>query len=402
MQFTDLLFSLGNPVEDAEEEAFLLFSQDIPSQNLGFIDSQSHTVEVSVLNRDLTIHQSPTVLSSSRAGGTTGAVLWKISPLFARWLCSSNNILWESSMLHQHSTVIELGCGVAGVLALSLGPSVGKYIATDQEYVRKLFQENLEDNHHVTRRHTVQQDRSTDRNRQHRRGSQKPRHKSYPGSANRSPAESQSRSRTRHVTHSSASSRSPTARGESGGNVEFVPLDWETDTLSSITGVVEDGFDLLLSCDCIYNDALISPFVQTCVDVARLRPSLAAHTSASADQGRQDLAHGKPTICIIAQQLRSHEVFENWLRESLAEFAVWRVRDKVLEAAGLGTGSGEYNHGLRFVSNNGLHIDDLPIEVWEGLVEVSNDFINRRFIKYTSGEENSYIPQTASTFLQRT
>ncbi|KMU79419.1 hypothetical protein CISG_07850 [Coccidioides immitis RMSCC 3703] len=376
MQFTDLLFSLGNPVEDAEEEAFLLFSQDIPSQNLGFINSQSHTVEVSVLNRDLTIHQSPTVLSSSRAGGTTGA--GSTSQRFSK-LAAESPAFWHLPSSFRR-----------------------KYIATDQEYVRKLFQENLEENHHVTRRHTVQEDQSTDRNRQHRRGSQKPRHKSYPGSANRSPAESQSRSRTRHVTHSSTSSRSPTARGESGGKVEFVPLDWETDTLSSITGVVEDGFDLLLSCDCIYNDALISPFVQTCVDIARLRPSLAAHTSASADQGREDLAHGKPTICIIAQQLRSHEVLENWLRESLAEFAVWRVRDKVLEAAGLGSGSGEYNDGLRFVSNNGLHIDDLPIEVWEGLVEVSNDFINRRFIKYTSGEENSYIPQTASTFLQRT
>jgi hypothetical protein len=41
--------------------------------NLGFIDSRAASVDVSVADRDYTIHQSPTVLSSSRAGGTTGA-----------------------------------------------------------------------------------------------------------------------------------------------------------------------------------------------------------------------------------------------------------------------------------------------------------------------------------------
>jgi hypothetical protein len=54
-------------------ETFELFAQDPPSQNLGFIDSRATTLELTIAGRDLTIHQSPSVLSSNRAGGTTGA-----------------------------------------------------------------------------------------------------------------------------------------------------------------------------------------------------------------------------------------------------------------------------------------------------------------------------------------
>lgn len=54
-------------------EAFLLFSQHIPADNLGFIDSRATSVEVTIRDNEYTIHQSPTLLSSSRAGGTTGA-----------------------------------------------------------------------------------------------------------------------------------------------------------------------------------------------------------------------------------------------------------------------------------------------------------------------------------------
>ena len=54
-------------------ESFLLFSQDLPSQNLGFVDPKATCVEISVAGKDYSIHQSPTLLSSDRAGGTTGA-----------------------------------------------------------------------------------------------------------------------------------------------------------------------------------------------------------------------------------------------------------------------------------------------------------------------------------------
>lgn len=54
-------------------ESFLLFSQDLPSQDLGFVDAKATTLELTVAGKDMTIRQSPTLLSSNRAEGTTGA-----------------------------------------------------------------------------------------------------------------------------------------------------------------------------------------------------------------------------------------------------------------------------------------------------------------------------------------
>lgn len=50
-----------------------MFSQDIPSQSLGFIDSQDPTLEITVAGHDLVIHHSKGLLTSNRSEGTTGA-----------------------------------------------------------------------------------------------------------------------------------------------------------------------------------------------------------------------------------------------------------------------------------------------------------------------------------------
>lgn len=69
--------SFSFPMSLANEvESFLLFSQSIPSQNLGFVDAKATVLELSIGNRDLSIHQSPTILSSNRDGGTTGAGMY--------------------------------------------------------------------------------------------------------------------------------------------------------------------------------------------------------------------------------------------------------------------------------------------------------------------------------------
>lgn len=70
-----LLETLGEEIDDPETESFLLFSQSIPSQNLGFVDSKATLLELTIGDRDLSITQSPTILSSNRGGGTTGAGL---------------------------------------------------------------------------------------------------------------------------------------------------------------------------------------------------------------------------------------------------------------------------------------------------------------------------------------
>ncbi|POR31196.1 Hypothetical protein TPAR_09638 [Tolypocladium paradoxum] len=77
-----LTAALGDELADPEEgdrgsparaETFLLYSQPMASHNLGFVDPKASSIDVGVGGREYTVHQSPAVLASSRAGGTTGA-----------------------------------------------------------------------------------------------------------------------------------------------------------------------------------------------------------------------------------------------------------------------------------------------------------------------------------------
>lgn len=103
-------------------------------------------------------------------------------------------------------------------------------------------------------------------------------------------------------------------------------LDWELDSVSTLPSFLGQnqgnsseshlyGVDVLVACDCIYNDALIEPFVTTCAQICGLRTTNGKH---------------KPTVCIAAQQLRSAEVFESWLIAFHRYFHVWRVPDELL------------------------------------------------------------------------
>ncbi|KAJ1710368.1 hypothetical protein F9C07_1865539 [Aspergillus flavus] len=308
-ELTTFLTSIGEEVEDAEEECFLLFAQDIPSANLGFVDSRATSVDVTIHGQDYTINQSPTLLSSSRAGGTTGAVLWKITPLFAEWITTQSNPFWTTTILTPTSTVLELGCGISGLIALALSPKITHYIATDQEYVHRLLRSNLETN----------------------APSQHPRSKA---GSHRKPS--------KHGPNNNKTAQKPTP------NITFTTLDWETDDPALLkdsianndgnTGREDRGFDVLISCDCIYNEALIAPFVRTCADVCRLR----AVYGAEKELGEGEM---RPTVCVIAQQQRSPEVFEAWLRETMRVFRVWRVSDEVLGGK-LASGSGYLVHVL--------------------------------------------------------
>jgi len=280
MSLEALLDTLGPGIDDPEEESFLLFSQSIPSQNLGFVDSKATLLELSIGGRDLSIHQSPTILASNRGGGTTGAVVWKITPLFASWITSPLNPLFKHGILDTGSNVLELGCGISGIIGLTLGPLVDSYILTDQDYVMKFLNQNLVENQSAS-----------------------------------SSSASEGRKSTSKWKRGSAS----TSSANTVSNIISKPLDWETDEIThSLTGNgTKVSFDVLIACDCIYNDALIQPLVDTCRDACKLR---------SADSTGRDT----PTLCIVAQQLRSAEVFESWLKEFYKIFRVWRLPDEEL------------------------------------------------------------------------
>ena len=195
-------------------------------------------------------------------------VLWKVTPLVAGWLASPQNFLFRFGILDSASTVLELGSGTSGVIASTISPLVKSFICTDQKYALGLLEQNLSENR---------------------------------------PQRKIARSK----------------KESSNSNVEVLPLDWEFDTVTSIPHLlrskaidVSNGFDAVISCDCIYNEALVEPFVQTCREICRLR---------------QASVECRPTLCIIAQQIRSSDVMERWLGETLTFFRLWRVPDELLD-----------------------------------------------------------------------
>ena len=288
MALQTLISVLGEEINDPEEETFLLFSQDLPSQNLGFVDAKATSLDITISGRDLNIIQSPGLLSSNRIEGTTGAVVWKITPLFAEWIALEENVLFQSSVLDRQSTVLELGCGISGIVAIASSPRVGKYIATDQEYVFKWLKPNIQNN--------------------------APKPKSFDKVKHRG-----------KIPESSLIS----------DNILIMALDWELSSTSDLPKMIgfnsgnnDHGINAVIACDCIYNEALIEPMVRTCAEICQL-PNASPL--------------GKATVCIIAQQLRSDIVFGAWLVAFHKTFRVWRVPDD-LAIEGLREGSGFVIH----------------------------------------------------------
>ncbi|KAK0620297.1 hypothetical protein B0T14DRAFT_431553 [Immersiella caudata] len=286
-----LLQMLGDPIEAPDEETYDLFAQNLPSHSLGFIDPKAQALELSIAGRDLTIHQSPGVLASNRAGGTTGAVIWKITPLFAEWISSDQNPIFTHGLLSAPSHAIELGCGISTLVGLLLAPRIASVVLTDQAYVAKLVEKNIAENQPspVTK-------------------------KGRPSASSKSKA------------------HAPGSHQKSEDRIHFTPLDWETDTPTSALTLSDSArsFDAVVACDCIYNEALIGPFVSACADVCRLR-------GVEADPVLE------PTVCVIAQQLRDPEIFEAWLIRFTESFHTYRVPDEIL-LDGLQSNSGFVVH----------------------------------------------------------
>ena len=92
-----------------------------------------------------------------------------------------------------------------------------------------------------------------------------------------------------------------------------------------------DQIRLLLASDCVYNEALVTPFVTACADICALAPSSSSSSPSSPSTF--------PTVCLVAMQIRAYHVHEQWLTEFHAKFRVWRL-DGSNVGAGLGENSG--------------------------------------------------------------
>ncbi|UNI21915.1 Ribosomal protein lysine methyltransferase, variant 2 [Purpureocillium takamizusanense] len=269
-------------------------------------------------------------------------VLWRVTPLFASWLATPNTEGTRNHILsllrRPRPSVVELGCGISPLCALALRPLVSSYLLTDQPYVQRLVTKNLAAN---------------------------PPPASHPSSSHKIP----SSKRIRGGVAAAA-----TDQQQQHGHVRFQPLDWETDQVTAdLASPHGDSFDAVVACDCVFNYALIAPFVQTCADVCALRRTSSSSSSHSYSQpsssrndghggsGQQDQHHqprraddddddddagdedGDPCLCIVAQQLRNDDVFLEWLRAFSDRFNVWRVPEDVLPE-GLRPGDGFVVH----------------------------------------------------------
>jgi hypothetical protein len=189
---------------------------------------------------------------------------------------------------------------------LVLAPRISSYVLTDQPYVSRLVEQNIDKNKNV-----------------------------FTGgpAATGKGARRSSSSRKSKGSAAIAASSSPAARGQ----LAFRSLDWETDSVTHhlTRSPTLRSFDAVLCCDCIYNEALIDPLVQTCADICRLRTD--CRSSNPGDENKV------PCICVVAQQLRDSDVFEAWLARFSSDFDVWRVPDAQL-IDGLGCNSGFVVH----------------------------------------------------------
>lgn len=199
-------------------------------------------------------------------------MLWQVTPKFAEWIASPSNVFNDLDILHQGAEVLELGCGISGLISLVLAPKIRRYINTDQEYVLKLLRENIT------------------------------------SSFNPHPKK-----------HGKLNSNALPETGVLADNIIFHPLDWENDDVAYACkelGFADAGrhISMVVACDCIYNEHLVKPFVNACAAICEIGSSTS------------------PTVSVVAQQLRSPEIFELWLKTFQDRFRVWRLQDKYLSA----------------------------------------------------------------------
>lgn len=138
MEYTELIND-GESInaDTLDEHLQETYIDGIYEEGLGILNREDETIELN----GKSVHQSETILRQS----TTGAFVWRATPLFADWLERKNS---KYGLLNKNQTIIELGAGT-GALALLLANSVKKYIATDQKCLLKLMKRNCADLNNV-------------------------------------------------------------------------------------------------------------------------------------------------------------------------------------------------------------------------------------------------------------
>ncbi|ANZ73816.1 BA75_00502T0 [Komagataella pastoris] len=130
--------------DDLYEHVYLLYSGSKLNNDLGYYPSKADKFVIPIGELDIEIEQSKSGVYAMHETGTTGFYLWKVSPLFAEWMLYHKHPL--SDMFNGCGVVVELGSGVAGILASTLSTRCEVFLATDQRHLLKLLAKNIGSN----------------------------------------------------------------------------------------------------------------------------------------------------------------------------------------------------------------------------------------------------------------
>ncbi|ODQ67612.1 hypothetical protein NADFUDRAFT_56601 [Nadsonia fulvescens var. elongata DSM 6958] len=227
----------------------------------------------------LNIFQNFGLLRSKEAKGTTGAVIWKVSHKMLQWLFTDFEAVqgpvkyqlaynYKLALFAPNNSIVELGCGISGIFTSTVGSKVSTYIATDQSHIIKHSSRNILANVNKSQVYSTTIDELSD-------------------------------------------TSNASCRGKS--KIEIVEYDWEQanqqidrlkNYLPETSTTVAGRFpDWILASDTIYNSFLIPWFVDAL-----------------------KLVCGPHTQILIAQQLRSEEIFGEFLEALLSKgFEVWAI-----------------------------------------------------------------------------
>lgn len=228
--------------ENLDEYIFTLYSENAPQSRLGYVNKNADLVTITLPEShiDLHIQQSISQLSSTKeTTSTTGFVCWSSSVQFSDWILSGNSS--SPIKLSKSDTVLELGSGVGGICAATLSGKVGHYVATDQKHVLKLLSSNLANNLDGFESSTMNSDLPT------------------------TLKKSSHINATANTETNKHEIRNKTKRNDKYKNsrIDVVEFDWEDLELGldRLGHTNHDEINIIIACDTIYNEYLITPFI---------------------------------------------------------------------------------------------------------------------------------------------
>ncbi|KAH3660524.1 hypothetical protein OGAPHI_007110 [Ogataea philodendri] len=194
-----------------EEHVFEMYMDNVApeSLSLGYI-ARKDELRLNIGDEEYLIKQSISALNSNNKDGTTGFVTWSASKVVVEWLFQRGNRVFSAI---KGSTVLELGSGVSGLVACTIGRQCRQYVCTDQQGVMKLLKSNIITNGDGFYSSTIETDY-------------------HP-------------------------------RSEKAPRLDAVVYDWEQQDTRAIQEVMDKHPDFIITCDTIYNPYLIPYLVRS-------------------------------------------------------------------------------------------------------------------------------------------